>query len=308
MIDSKNKDINVNRLIGAYMKRQDVIKCLCRNCADNRYHDVLFSYAEPINMEYRVAVSYSIVQCRGCKNVSFLRLIKDYEVMIPIDDDGNYEPETLQEIFPQTLEGYKEHDYIDLVPEIVRKVYNETVTSIKNRATIVSGIGLRAIIEAICNDIKISGSNLQIRINKMANLGYISKEDAKRLQGIRFLGNDAVHEIKPAKKDTIVIALKIIDHIIETLYTLKESSDYLELPLTEYIDVEKIALREAEKIPIGTQVTFSGLLGSNFRRVEEKEKIEAEFYTKVKANSIDLIHENVLIKDGKNVYERRGIL
>ncbi len=285
------------------MKKDDKVFCMCKNCAGKRNHDVMYSYTEETNPEYRIDISYAIIKCRGCNNISFLRQVEDYEVMIPIDEE-KYEPETTQEIYPKSIEDYKENRDIYLIPEIVRKIYMETISAIKNGQSIISGIGLRAIIEAICNDKDIKGRDLKFRINKLASLGIIARDDARRLHAIRFLGNDAVHDIKPAKKDSIIIALNIIDHTIQSLYTFNDSGEYLELPINEYIDLEKLILLALKKMSIGTKFTFAGILGKDIRRVEDVEIMEKEFFEKVKCGNYKEINSQVTLENNKNKYEK----
>ncbi|WP_140386550.1 DUF4145 domain-containing protein, partial [Vibrio parahaemolyticus] len=71
----------------------------------------------------------------------------------------------------------------------------------RDEAYTLAGIGFRATIEAVCNDQSIQGKELSTRINNLASNGLISKKDSTRLHSIRFLGNDAAHDIKVPKKD-----------------------------------------------------------------------------------------------------------
>ena len=110
--------------------------------------------------------------------------------------------------------------------------------AIQEGAFTLAGLGLRATIEAICNDKNVKGRNLQVRINAMNKSGMISKSDAERLHAIRFMGNDAAHEIKKAKEKSILIALKIIEHILLSVYIFEEEvSKHLEAPVSNINDV-----------------------------------------------------------------------
>ena len=52
------------------------------------------------------------------------------------------------------------------------------------------------------------------------------------------MGNDAAHEIKKAKEKSILIALKIIEHILLSVYIFEEEvSKHLEAPVSNINDV-----------------------------------------------------------------------
>ncbi|WP_324734690.1 DUF4145 domain-containing protein [Pseudomonas paeninsulae] len=102
----------------------------------------------------------------------------------------------------------------------------------------------------------VTGKNLQIRINAMSRSGMISKSDAERLHAIGFMGNDAAHEIKKAKKQSVLIALKIIEHILLSVYVFEdEVNQYLEKPISTLDDALPILTSSLKKI--GDNSTFT---------------------------------------------------
>lgn len=151
-----------------------------------------------------------------------------------------------------------------------------------------AGLGLRATIEAICNDKEVKGKNLQVRINAMSRSGMISKSDAERLHAIRFMGNDAAHEIKKAKEQSVLIALKIIEHILLSVYVFEEEvNKHLETPISTIEDALPILESNLSKIEENSTFTLTKWLGSSRRRVLEKlDEIEALLIVKVEANEV----------------------
>lgn len=166
----------------------------CASCDRDTWHSVLEQYVES-EYEYQMDTIYQIVQCCGCHTVSFRKVVRDYESAYPIDDNEWDVPEDIS-CFPSILKGHRELEDVWDLPDTVREIYTQSIQAIKDNSNILAGIGLRATIEAICNDRGITGRTLEKRIDSLAKGGLISQKDTERLHAIRFLGNDAAHEIK----------------------------------------------------------------------------------------------------------------
>ncbi|MEX0712559.1 MAG: DUF4145 domain-containing protein, partial [Pirellulales bacterium] len=56
------------------------------------------------------------------------------------------------------------------------------------------------------------------RINGLAEKGSISSQQAATLHQIRFLGNDAAHELYQPSARNVSMALDIVEHLLEQVY------------------------------------------------------------------------------------------
>jgi hypothetical protein len=110
------------------------------------------------------------------------------------------------------------------LPAKVQLIYKEIIGSMNAQLPVLSGVGLRALIESICRDQEISGSNLEKLIDGLATSGVLSKAQADILHTHRFLGNVAAHEITSAKPRELVAALEIAENILRTIYVLPKLS------------------------------------------------------------------------------------
>jgi len=192
----------------------------CRQCKTKTRHSELCKSEDHGSDEYSFYSCYAVVQCLGCETKSFRYHWKDIEQAYPISEDEWEVPEST-ECYPQYDPSHVDLEEVYVVPKLVRSIYQESVTAVQAQALTLAGLGLRGTIEAVCNDKGVSGRDLEKRITKMAALGIISKSDADRLHAIRFLGNDAAHDIKKPEKDQISVALKIINHLIQSVYILQ---------------------------------------------------------------------------------------
>jgi hypothetical protein len=107
-----------------------------------------------------------------------------------------------------------------LIPEAVWKLYRETNDAVNSNIRTLAGGGLRAVVEAICLDKKISSGNLQQKIETLANQGFLTKTQAELLHEERYLGNAALHELATPSAQDIEDGLGIIEGLINTIYVL----------------------------------------------------------------------------------------
>ena len=130
-----------------------------------------------------------------------------------------------------------------------------------------AGIGLRATIEAICNDRQVAGRSLEQRIDKLGKTGVISVNDVDRLHAIRFLGNDAAHEIQASDAKGLLIALRIIENLIVSLYVLDGGANgVLETLIKTYAEFEILLNAKIAVVTKGDELPLARLLGRDARR------------------------------------------
>lgn len=237
----------------------------CSACDRDTKHDILFS-AEESTYEYRIDLAYQLVQCCGCETKSFRKVVAYIEEAFQIDDDEWEVPKDVVS-FPAILKGHKTVSDIARAPQAVSSIYTESLAAITNQSYTLAGIGLRATIESICNERGVTGRNLEIRIDKLAKVGFVSQADADRLHAIRFMGNDAAHEIQAADLGGLLIALKIIEHLIVSMYILDRDADgVLETLIKTYDLFEKLLIEKVGSVAVAAELPLLAILGRNSRR------------------------------------------
>lgn len=259
------------------------IKAPCRECNIKTLHDILCESSER-GKEYDFHSTYQVVQCRGCLTKGFRHYSADYEQAYPVSDTEWEFPETIEN-YPKFDADHRPLENMYEVPDVVRSIYFETRLAIQEDAFTLASLGLRGTVEAICNDLSITGSNLASRISKLATQGLISKKDAERLHGIRFLGNDAAHEIKKPKRTQITVAVKIIDHLINSIYLLeKEADGSLETAVSDFDQFIDLLKTKLGKIKKGEEIPLAAILGRDVRRlVAGASAFEAQLISEIAA-------------------------
>ncbi|WP_242494569.1 DUF4145 domain-containing protein [Brumimicrobium glaciale] len=269
-------------------------KFFCRNCKGIRNHKEIHqekTRGGDYEGYFQWMRNFSIIQCLGCETISFLEIYGDTEM---IEHNENGEPDYYFDstIYPSYLNKSEELDYQHFIPESIRLIYGETISAFKADSYILTAGGLRAIIEAICNHLKIKKGNLADRIDLLHNKGHLTLSESKRLHSIRFLGNDALHEIEKPKKDHLYILLDIINHLLANLFIndkkLKGKMDTIVDKYDEYI---KLIQNKIEKDMIGKEYTMKDILGKSIRLIPKKDykKLEDELKKEINVGKIEYI-------------------
>jgi hypothetical protein len=239
------------------------IKNFCSRCRLETNHDIIGKHEEIVPPDfYHCMTQHAVVQCRGCETVSFRRAFHDYEGGYP-DEYGEWDYPISVEVYPKEPKGT-----LDLsdAPEIVSSIYNESCSAFKEESYTLAGIGFRATIEAICNDQSIKGLELSTRINNLSSKGLISKKDSVRLHSIRFLGNDAAHDIKKPSKQSLDAALTIIEHLLTTVYILdSKTKGKLEEVIEEYQKFEALLTSKLKNFHAGDEYPIQKFLDKDIR-------------------------------------------
>jgi len=170
--------------------------------------------------------NYEIVQCMGCDEISF-RIGSSTSEDFDYDEiDGYTHPETVK-LYPSRVMGRKllEDEY--LLPDIVRSIYKETHTALSAGLKILAGVGIRALIEAVCKVEEANGTNLEEKIDDLVVKNILTPKSAVILHETRFLGNRSAHEITAASDTELEIAFDIVENLLQHVYIIPRKAERL---------------------------------------------------------------------------------
>ncbi|MDR6528271.1 hypothetical protein J2787_003690 [Chryseobacterium rhizosphaerae] len=248
-----------------------MVKDYCPFCCRNTNHSSLFKKTinSSQNDDFYWSKDYEIIQCNGCDNIQFRTVYED-ESMRDYDEfrgEIYYED---KDYFPKNLLRHNSINYAHEIPVKIRIVYFETVEALKNKIYLLAGVGLRAVIEAICLEQNIPGRNLEIKINKLVQNNLITKKDASLLHSIRFLGNDSVHEMAVPNEQKLRIALDIIESLLKNLYLIDiDANKHLDTMISNYDDFKRLIIKKFVPVPQHEEKSLREVLGKDFRRIEQ---------------------------------------
>ncbi|THJ32828.1 DUF4145 domain-containing protein [Lampropedia aestuarii] len=242
----------------------------CRECHRRTRHEELASFSEESDpYDYHDMTSWMIVKCQGCFSHAFLKKYDDYEAYYE-DDNGEINHNVEFTTYPPVIAKHRPISNTFNLPIMVRNIYIQTLETLGIKSYLIASIGLRATVEAVCKDLNIPGRNLEVRINNLQKNGHISNTDKKMLHAIRFLGNDAAHDIIEPKKADILIALDIIEHMLNSIYILREKTKNLETIIDDYNSFLKLLEKLSMEFTGAETINITTLLSKKTRLIEGK--------------------------------------
>ena len=201
------------------------VKAVCSKCSHETNHEIIRSaeftseYADR-NFSITGWDQYQIIECKGCQSISFRQTHQNTE---NFDIDPETGQDTLYEtveIFPHRLPGRVEIRDSYLLPKPISRVYEETHKALRGDIPVLAGIGMRALVEAICKDQGASGRDLEKKIDNLVDRHIFTRHGADILHGLRIMGNKAAHEVKPNSIDDLSTAMDVVDHALLGIYIL----------------------------------------------------------------------------------------
>lgn len=198
----------------------------CIKCTGKTAHKVLASVdirgdEGDSNYSFSWVTDNQVVQCLGCKTVSFRKASSNSEDYYQTSHDGDCEFSIDETLYPSRLEGIKGlGDETHYLPSNVRRIYDETLMALSSQAPVLAGIGLRALLETVCKEKNATGHDLLKKIDSLVSAGILTPASAAILHKIRTLGNAAAHEMKPHSDKQLGLAMDIVEHLLKDVYIL----------------------------------------------------------------------------------------
>jgi hypothetical protein len=206
-------------------KKGESVLVVCGECCRETAHEILTnvgSHDSDAEGDIQVWDHYLTLQCRGCRTLSFCR-----ESQCTEDIGPDNELITARTLFPGRIAGRPRLSDIHHLPPRLWNVYEESRSALMAGLPILTGIGIRAIVEAVCNEEGSSGRDLYHKIKGLLRMGVITQKEAAIIQNLRFMGNEAAHNVKAHTQAELNIAFDVVEHLLKTVYLLPEQTKRL---------------------------------------------------------------------------------
>lgn len=178
------------------------------------------TYTEIFLGGFTYTKGYRLWMCAGCESCTLERYYTSENL-----EDENGVAEYKTEFYPKRTEYNHESKHFKRLPTRLDLIYREAVEAFNNQMVMLCGVGIRALIEGICADQKVIGKNLEAKINGLANI--LPKNIVTNLHSLRFMGNEAAHELSAPSQEEVQLALEICEDLLNYLYELDYKASYL---------------------------------------------------------------------------------
>lgn len=200
----------------------------CGRCLVDTRHKVLQSVEVSGNDEgFQYSEDYQIVQCQGCESVSFRRSVLTSEDLHLDEETGETYYTPTSDLYPTRVAGRHRLRQVYFLPPAVFRIYNETHSALCNKQPILAGVGIRALVETVCNEKAAVGGNLEQKIDNLVTIGVLTQNGAETLHSMRILGNAAAHQVMPHSEETLGLAMDVVEHMLTDVYVLPAATQNL---------------------------------------------------------------------------------
>jgi hypothetical protein len=179
----------------------DELKIDCRECLRPTKHNLIHS-TNWIGVEWEE--KYQIIQCLGCESFSFRRIIFK-----------NNQSNNIKEInlYPSRIKG-RQKLKIEALPPTIAEIYEEIHVALSNNLLVLATIGIRTLIEAVCDEKNSTARSLRDKINNLVDMKLLTPKNANNLNKLRSFGNMAAHEVKTPSEHMLHNSMDIIEHLL----------------------------------------------------------------------------------------------
>lgn len=204
-----------------FLKEREVDKkrLYCNWCKHETNHELKGQHAAIFNApdEMQEVLIYRLWICMGCEK----GLLEEEYLNEFMGDDQ----EELEYFPKRSRNALAPKSYSKLRPELTA-IYREALTCYNEQAVILCTAGLRSLLEGICQDKRIKGRNLKVKIDGLKAI-LPNKNIIRNLHHFRFMGNDAVHELAAPKPNELALAIGVIEDLLNFLYEMDYKASQL---------------------------------------------------------------------------------
>ena len=200
-------------------------KCLCLTCKVATKHEVFINIRNHIIYEdecLRLYECYQIIKCINYDDIAIRKEKWNPDDIVVIGEDI-YGSDILD--IPSQINIYPIRDeetafskkFEKTLPQEIYLTYEEVFLALNNKMPLLTGLGLRTLLEQI---IKYFGKSDDLGgiLNQFESGGFVSTKQRELLDNICYLGNDATHRADFKSRKELILYLKVLENLIHQLF------------------------------------------------------------------------------------------
>lgn len=211
--------------MGESPKTLKVEKIICAKCLQPTNHTILCTYETRWDDDaFCGGSTHDFMKCNGCETATYR-----HKSWFSEDPEPSYTfyPERPSAQADRTPKSF---DHLAWGSP-VESAYRQTLAAFNQQLLLLAGAGVRFVIEGVCKERKIRDgnvtdkngvtrrkNNLEGKINGLVEKDFIGAKQAAVLHQIRFLGNDAAHDLYQPTPEEVNLAIDIVEHLLEQVY------------------------------------------------------------------------------------------
>ncbi|MDN4501296.1 DUF4145 domain-containing protein [Alteromonadaceae bacterium BrNp21-10] len=202
----------------------------CNTCKGDTKHEIKSTHDQSYHEEYEdhgqkflgyyEDTEFSFLVCRGCDTGAL-----EEKWTCSGMHDHNGEDIYSYKYHPKRMNlGEREAKRFHHVDKKLNETYKEIITASQQGLSIVTAIGVRALLEGICvlegiDDQKAWG--LAKKIEHLKDVCNIPDTIIDGLKGLKFIGDDAAHRLNASDKHTLNLSIDLLESLMMHMYEAK---------------------------------------------------------------------------------------
>lgn len=209
MLDSFKKNTDGDRRLVAH----------CNRCGHTTIHRVVVEYEGKWDdgEGYFGGEEHRILRCGGCDSVKYSVSSWDSQDWDE-DEDGAAIFRRTTKFFPPIQVRSLDTDYTFNIPLRILHVLTETLDAQSNNNLILATVGLRILIETVCDAADCKAGTLEKKIDRLETKGLVSTDEKDLFHKVRAFGNKGAHLGQAMDAEQIASGLDISTHLLEKLF------------------------------------------------------------------------------------------
>lgn len=192
---------------------QKTISDHCNRCLGRTNHRIIETHVQGSDEKMPdgfpcLIERFEILECCGCGMGSFRHIDE-------CNDETRYPP----------LLNRRNPDWRWRLPEVVRTLFQETYVAYSAGAHSLTAMGIRATVDAACNDKIGDCGNFQQKLVALAAGEFISSKEKEILEPVVDAGNAAAHRGFAPSPEQLTGMMDILEHMLQVMYVLSEVAE-----------------------------------------------------------------------------------
>jgi hypothetical protein len=213
-------------------KKQKIVHC--NNCQGDRNQEIRKSVkVTERGPDDESTDLFEILQCLGCKEVSFLRTSSssdDFEIIC--NEEGNeemYHPERLTYFPPAKWRKEPKwlHQLNNVQNQRLYKLISEVYTAVHADSLILACSGARIIVDHVINATVGGSGGFKEGLRLLQEKGYISPSEKEVLSAAVEAGHASTHRDWTADKSQLEIVIDIVENLVQRVFILPDLAEDL---------------------------------------------------------------------------------
>lgn len=160
---------------------------------------------------------HKILRCGGCDSVKYSASSWSNDDWQEDEDGGAHFVRTTK-VYPPPQVKKLDSEYLFNLPQKIFDVLSETLDAQSTNNLILSTVGLRILIETICDASKCSSKTLEAKIDELESKGLLGADEKHLFHKVRTFGNKGAHLGEAMSADQIASGLDISTHLLERIF------------------------------------------------------------------------------------------